>query len=86
MKNKWTYKYIGTSLFIILVGLIPYILLNIYTYIKYSAFIHINFYFMTLAWVLPFGFILVFQEQMIHRYYLRKMKKEIEKQKLENDK
>jgi hypothetical protein len=76
MKNK----YINISVFAVLATLVCYLCVNIYTYIKYSAFVPVSFYFLILAIGLPFGLLLVFQQQMIKKYYLRKITKELEKE------
>lgn len=75
MKNK----YIDISVFAIIVTLICYLCLNIYTYIKYSAFVPVSVYFIILAIGLPLGLILVFQEKMVKKYYIKKINKELEK-------
>lgn len=78
MKNKYT----NISVFAIIATLVCYLSLNIYTYIKYSAFVPVSVYFIILAIGLPFGLILVFQEQMIKKYYIKKINKELNKNNL----
>lgn len=67
MKNK----YFDIIIFCIKLALIGYLFMNIYTYFKFSAFVPISIYFITLGILLPVGLIFVFQFEH-HKQQMRK--------------
>lgn len=63
------------TIFCIKGALIAYLLLNVYTYIRYSAFVPISIYFIILGLILPAGLFFVFQSE----HYKKQMRKKYPK-------